>query len=377
MPYNGRGPTKSCLQIAEQFPAYFADSCIFLPRSRMVDGVVRVTNGVPKLLNKLPWKLVGKTAKRRLDSIFTDQLRRSDPVNSVAYFWPAPSLDLLSVAEEHGILSVREMINCCTGTAKVILDDAFSLAGLPPAHTIKNEDVERERIELSKYQYVFSSNEEVDASLIRAGVDERRILKTSFGWNEERFNRFSEVPKSGQFTAIFVGTIGVRKGILQLMSAWTRAKLPGQLLLIGDVDPELKPLLAHFSHDDSIKIISFTDNIEVLYKSSHIFVFPTLEEGGPQVTYEAAGCGLPALTTPMGAGRLIEDGRNGLVVRAGSVEALADGLVKMFEDPALRAEYAEQARKDAAAFTYKEVGRQRAEMLRSALQHHRHSSPAA
>ena len=368
MPYNGRGPTKSCLQIAEQFPHSFSDSCVFLPKSRGAEGQVRVRTGLPTFLNKLPWRYVKRTARRRLDAAFAKELRNSSPASSIAYFWPAPSLELLDIAERHGLLTVREMINCCTGTAKSILDDAFGMAGLPPRHTISDADVEREREELSKYNYIFSSNKEVDTSLVQAGVDEKRILKTSFGWNLNRFNRFPHVPKSGRFTAIFVGTIGIRKGIPQLLRAWELAKIPGELVLIGDVDPECRPLLSRFSKDDSIKVISYTDKIEALYKSSHLFVFPTLEEGGPQVTYEAAGCGLPTLTTPMGAGRIITDGRNGLIVAAGDVQPLADGLKKMFEDQTLRAEFAENARLDAAAFTYDMVGRQRAEMLRSALQ---------
>ena len=60
-----------------------------------------------------------------------------------------------------------------------------------------------------------------------------------------------------------------------------------------------------------------------------MFVFPTLEEGDPQVTYEAAGCGLPILTTPMGAGRLIEDESNGLIVKPCDVDALAEALWRL------------------------------------------------
>lgn len=368
LPYNGRGPSKSCFQIVEHFPDFFASSRIYLPKSRKISESVAVINGLPDPLNALPWKLIRRPAKRRIDRLYEDALRKARPGNAVAYFWPAPSLDTVRVAKESGIVSVREMINCATGMAKPILEEAFGMAGMRPNHTIRDGDIERETIELSHYDYIFSSNQEVDASLRQAGVEESRILKTSFGWNPKRFGRISSIEKNKRFTAIFVGTIGVRKGVVPLVSAWKLAKLPGDLLLVGNVDEDFAPELSRLCSGASIKVIEYTNDIEALYKSSHLFVFPTFEEGGPQVTYEAAGCGLPALTTPMGAGRLITHGRNGIVAAAGNVQALADGLRHAFEDHSFRNELAENARRDAAAFTYEVVGRDRARMLRSAMQ---------
>jgi glycosyltransferase involved in cell wall biosynthesis len=98
-----------------------------------------------------------------------------------------------------------------------------------------------------------------------------------------------------------------------------------------------------------------------------VFVFPTFEEGGPKVTYEAAGCGLPVVTTPMGAGQIIKDRVNGLVVAPGDVQALASAIRMLADSAEARRVYGARARADAAQYTYEAVARDRAVKLASAL----------
>ncbi|GLS30385.1 hypothetical protein GCM10007937_20930 [Mesorhizobium albiziae] len=109
--------------------------------------------------------------------------------------------------------------------------------------------------------------------------------------------------------------------------------------------------------------IPYTDDIGSSYRDADVFVFPTLEEGGPQVTLEAGGCGLPAIVTPMGAGRLVKDGVNGLVVRAGDVSGLVTALRRMANEPGLRASFARQIAQDAQQFTYERVSASRGASL--------------
>ena len=58
-------------------------------------------------------------------------------------------------------------------------------------------------------------------------------------------------------------------------------------------------------------VIDFVADVRALYRTADVFVFPSLEEGGPQVTYEACGCGLPVITTPMGAAESARQNQEG------------------------------------------------------------------
>lgn len=81
-----------------------------------------------------------------------------------------------------------------------------------------------------------------------------------------------------------------------------------------------------------------SDETEVarVMKSAHVFVMPSLSEGGPRVALEAMMLGMPVVSTKVGVmPDVIVHGRNGYLVDA-TPEAFADALKPLLADPALR-----------------------------------------
>jgi phosphatidyl-myo-inositol dimannoside synthase len=80
------------------------------------------------------------------------------------------------------------------------------------------------------------------------------------------------------------------------------------------------------------------DQLLPLYRQFDLFVLPTRPgEGIPRVLMEAMAGGLPVVTTDVsGISSLISDGENGLLVAAGSTQALADALKALIATPSLR-----------------------------------------
>jgi len=235
---------------------------------------------------------------------------------------------------------------------------------MPPAHLATDRVIADETLELREYDFLFASNPEVEASLTRLGIRRDQILPTTFGWTSDRFHDSTPEPRLDRgVRALFVGSIGVRKGVPELLDAWQDAGVDGELVLVGSVEPVIADMVERHTRDGRVRLTGHVKDVGAMYKSADIFVFPTLEEGGPQVTYEAAGCGLPIITTPMGAARLVENGRSGVVVAPGSREQLTAALRKLAEDPGLRASYGETAKAHATAFDYRHVGRSRGRQL--------------
>jgi glycosyltransferase involved in cell wall biosynthesis len=293
-----------------------------------------------------------------------------DPETTIAYFWPGPPLDLLRHAKARGVLTVREMINCYSGTARRILSDAYADLGLPPFNQIPDWLVEYESQELPLYDHVFASKQ-VEATLVDAGVDPARILPSAFGWDPADLSPGrDELPPRRGVTVLYAGLLCVRKGVLDLLEAWRRAGIDGTLLMLGGVDPEVAPWIRKYQDDPTIKFLGFRPHLGDYYRAADFFVFPTLEEGGPQVTCEASGCGLPVITTPMGAGRITEDEVNGLIVPPLDVDALQAAMTRLAQSPDLRARLGARAKADAARFTYRALAAQRADLLREALARH-------
>jgi glycosyltransferase involved in cell wall biosynthesis len=208
----------------------------------------------------------------------------------------------------------------------------------------------------------------VEASLLEAGVEATRIISSSFGWSPARFaNRPDENRRSGNFRALFVGSVCVRKGVPQLLAAWKKSRVKGELILAGGIEDAIKPLLQSDGDSSPIHVLDHVTDVGSLYRSADIFVFPTLEEGGPQVTYEAAGCGLPIITTPMGAARLVKDGLNGIIVNSNDIDGLAEAIMRLAASSELRHSFGRQAEVDAMNYNYQMVGYDRATKLSSLL----------
>jgi len=63
-----------------------------------------------------------------------------------------------------------------------------------------------------------------------------------------------------------------------------------------------------------------------------VHVFPSQCEGSAKVTYEAAACGLPQITTRE-AGDVVTDGVEGILVSPGNVGELASAILELYRHP--------------------------------------------
>lgn len=368
LPFDGHGPARSCVTILDNMPPNRIAPVLFTPRTKAeTPGHVTVRQTLPTLLRRSPYlaarRIGGWSSKRA----FAQALDSMDPKTSIAWFWPNRARSLILEAKARGILTVREMTNCTCLVAKRIYDDAYRAINAPPTHGISDEGVRLEEEELPLYDYVFTPKQ-AEPGVLASGVDPDRIVPSSFGWDPRRFASVGErTPGSGPVTALFVGSVCIGKGCPHLLKAWKQSRIDGRLILVGKIASEMKPFLGPYLNDPSISFIGFTKHLAELYRDASFFVFPTFAEGGPQVNFEAAGLGLPIITTPMGAGRLIKDGVNGLVVPAGDVDALAGAMAKLAGSPKLCLAFGQAAKSAARNFTYQNIGSYRARAFQALL----------
>lgn len=78
-----------------------------------------------------------------------------------------------------------------------------------------------------------------------------------------------------------------------------------------------------------------------LIRNANIFVLPSYSEGFSRALLEAMSMGKPVICTPVGAHReVVQNGVHGLLMAPGDVEKLAQNIVRLLEDTALRNEIA-------------------------------------
>jgi glycosyltransferase involved in cell wall biosynthesis len=363
--HDGVGWVQICVSILENFPADLLAPTIVLPRAfRPISPPVQVKQAIPY---PIPYRYAVRVARPAVNFFFKRTIEKADTRNAVAYFWPSPPPALVSYARKLGLVTVREMINTFTGTAKVILDEAYARLGLKYENPITDQTVEREQKELELYDFILSPNPRIEKSLIEIGIAPRKILRSSYGWTPSSFASSAGETNRRGFRALFIGGIGVRKGVPQLLAAWKKCGVVGELLLVGSVEPAIRPLLNSYLEGQGVRVAGFSFGLGPFYKSADIFVLPSLEEGDPLVTYEAAGCGLPVVATPMGSANIIKDGVNGLIVEPHDVDGLAHAISSLANSPELRSRLARQAATDALNYTTERIGHERAKLLSGLL----------
>ena len=185
------------------------------------------------------------------------------------------------------------------------------------------------------------------------------------------------MPDYTQKTAIAVGRYTYQKGFDLLIAAWktVHEKHPDwKLDIYGGGDKELYQQQADaLGLQAVVKCNGPVNMIQEKYLTSSIFVLSSRFEGLPLVLMEAMATGLPsvAFSCPCGPKDLIHSGVDGILCENGNTEELANGICRLIENEALRAELGQKAASSSQRFSlenimeqwdllFKEIGRRHA-----------------
>jgi glycosyltransferase involved in cell wall biosynthesis len=148
---------------------------------------------------------------------------------------------------------------------------------------------------------------------------------------------------SAAINVVFVGRLFAQKGLVDLIQAWrkvrARATHPPKLRLLGDgpQKKELQALAKAINLGESIEFLGHCENVPAELNKADVFVLPSYAEGNSNAILEAMRAGLPIVSTRVG-GTPIQVGSEGgrFLVPVGDRDALADRLLELIEDEALR-----------------------------------------
>jgi glycosyltransferase involved in cell wall biosynthesis len=171
----------------------------------------------------------------------------------------------------------------------------------------------------------------------------RAYLIPGVGVDPERFRPAPE--PEGDPVILFSGRLLWDKGVgllveaARLLQAQTRVRVA----LAGEPDPGNpgsipEETIRGWAQAGMVEWWGWQTDMNTAYARSHIVAMPTMyAEGVPTVLLEAAACGRPVVASDApGCREIARDGLNGLVVPPGDVPALAEALLRLATDPALR-----------------------------------------
>lgn len=164
--------------------------------------------------------------------------------------------------------------------------------------------------------------------------------------------------RKGPVNVVFAGRVGARKGTFDLLRAVSQlapaTRQQVRLWVAGDGETEhAQQLVAQLGLVDQVEILGWvgTADLATLLAKADIFALPSYNEGLPMAILEAMSWGLPVVTTPVGGiPEVVRSHRNGWLVEAGNIAALAAALEQLVTAPDQRLALGQAARQTVLPF---------------------------
>lgn len=163
---------------------------------------------------------------------------------------------------------------------------------------------------------------------------------------------------------IAVGRLDYQKGFDRLIDAWALVQKDGRfadwrldIFGQGEWKEMLDRKIQKLGIEKSARLDAPVKNIAAEYAASSMLVMSSHYEGFPMVMVEAMSLGLPVVTFDYKCGPkdIIDDGRNGLLVKEGDIKGLADAMMSLMASPATIRRMSAEARKVTEKYSEEKV----------------------
>lgn len=175
---------------------------------------------------------------------------------------------------------------------------------------VRNSVMRRIRLKLLRSASVLVVlTEYARQAAIRSGIPAERLRIIPNGVDVERYSRLVEDRNSRRaemnipeecFVVLFVGQVGLRKGVDRLLRAWQEFQrkitdIPTLLVLVGEIDGSIPPeTLSMVRH---VRVVGHVNDPTPYYAISDCFVLLSRSEGMANVLLEAAASGIPFIVS--------------------------------------------------------------------------------
>ena len=210
--------------------------------------------------------------------------------------------------------------------------------------TIKEE----KEILVQPQNYLHITSQVFKQNWINQGCDKDKIILAPHGIDIEIFKSDPILHK--HFKILFVGNGVTRKGLQYLIKAWQILKKIYKTIELTIISEQIWKV-----NDPNIQFIRKAPkkNMPFHYNNNDVLILPSLSDGMPLAGLEAMACGLPVvLTKDIGYNEIINDEKNGFLIKKKDVKAIIDCVQLLIKNPTLRKQISKQARKTAEQNTW-------------------------
>jgi sugar transferase (PEP-CTERM/EpsH1 system associated) len=178
----------------------------------------------------------------------------------------------------------------------------------------------------------------IDPVAFRHDTDRRTAVRESLGLCEDDF----VIAQVARLDAIKDHATAIRT-IQRVADRLDRARL----ILVGD-GPQHDAIVAEIDRrgmGEQVRMLGLRHDIAQLLAAADVFLLTSVSEGIPVTVLEAMAVGLPVVSTDVGGmAEIVRPGKTGFLVPAGDDAWLADAILDLAGDPALRARLGQAGR---------------------------------
>ncbi|HYQ58282.1 MAG TPA: glycosyltransferase family 4 protein, partial [Draconibacterium sp.] len=137
-----------------------------------------------------------------------------------------------------------------------------------------------------------------------------------------------------QLTFLFLGQIGERKGIFDILKVLSKnkSKYEGKLQLViggnGELD-KLNAIISKYGLETMVDFVGWISKSEKAnwLQKSNVYILPSYNEGLPISILEAMSYGHPIISTNVGGiSEIVKPGKNGILIEPGNLEQIESAI---------------------------------------------------
>jgi len=350
-------PSKFPYRLVPYLPAHWRERCLAQLEKRRIPGFddrLVITPGGPWLEFLLrPWNLIREWTYS-FDWLMARWIKRHpvDAQSVLVHCFQESAYFTIAAAKAKGYITLLEITLPIPPR-----ETTTSTATNGPQAWDEHQPLKIDIAAMRQADYLLAQSNFSVEVLRRWGVADSKIILLPFGVDLAQFYPAQSKNPSAPWRALFVGQLGMRKGLHHLLEAWKQLALPhAELLLVGNPNEEGRELLEKYK--GLYRYAGFVPDAELpeLFRQSDIFVFPSGAEGGAAVVYEALASGLPSIVTS-NASAIVQDGINGYIIPWGDIETLKNRILLLYNNRDRGAEMSKAARQRAERFSWDEFDR--------------------
>jgi glycosyltransferase involved in cell wall biosynthesis len=202
---------------------------------------------------------------------------------------------------------------------------------------------------LPRYERVICVSDDLLEACLECGVPEKNLVLVENAIDATDYRRIRTVAEAKHalgfptdaFLVGAVGRLSQEKGFDVLIRAVAGLVRKGEdvhLVIVGEGEERtaLERLAGELGLKDRVRLPGWQTDVRGYYEAMDAFALSSHREGLPNVVLEAMALEAPVVATRVnGVPRLVQDGRNGLLVEPANTDALMTALLALVRNPGL------------------------------------------